>query len=1073
MSCSGRSLHRCLIFVYCALFSAACHSQLFEDVTQSAGTFHFGETWGASWGDLNGDALPDLFAGNHRQKPAMYRNNGDGTFSNVVDLVDSSGTWTDNPIFDLHGAAWTDFDGDGDQDLAVTTGVCCPAQLFVNNNGILTDETATRGIVDDGGGRMPFMFDYDRDGLIDMALMNSGTSKLLRQDLSGNFSQVGVGQSEFRCTGFRSNYSQLSDLDNDLDSGGNMEVMCMRDGVSPARAYETSSVPFMDITADLPSEGAVIDTIIADLDGNLLPDIFMVRGGLRHNQFIKADADYIEGRIQTSNGGQRELRFSASGILTVEFSSTTVANQGNPNKIFIGAGGFHPATADLFTLDPDDPQYQGIQPHTPGTDHGLYLGYDTSVNEWVIQLSSRDTSTRGYLEITAATSIGEPVLTPMLAVDLPFESRLYMNHGIAGYTEESDTRGFAQKISCVSGVAVDVDNDGDKDLYFVCRGGAENLPNRLYLNDGSGNFTEVPNAGGAQGITGVAIYDSAGVGDSVVAADYDVDGFIDLFTTNGLNLQPIRSDGGPDQLFHNLGNGNNWIQVDLVGTTSNADAIGAKVYADTSGTIQLSEQNGGYHRWSQNSQRIHFGLGTHLLVDLEVHWPNGTVEEYGDVDANALYRITQGVGIEEVTIGSPPPLPDEECGEPSYGPGLEKAVYIWKDCVGGGGWSLRTTGGGDPNKSVYEVSVTSVPDFSSATTFSFEANDVLNFSGGLIEATMNMRNAGSDGIDFTFPAGADTCFDATVLPAGATVRLGGNRALVTPPFNLDTRESCSPPPPPPVEQECGQPTYSPGVDKGLFLWKDCSASGHWYIRTTGGGDPNKITYMATMSSDTGFSSVSEFSFESNDILTVLGNQVDTTMNMRGAGSDGVDFDFIPGSDTCFEATVLPAGAQVFLGADRQVMAGPFDLETQALCSVPPPPPSEPECGQPSYDSGSEKAVLVWKDCGGSDDWHVRMTGGGDPDQTRYEGTVTSTGPFSGITPFSIEGHDEFDTSNPLVISYVLKMWNASEDGFGFSFPDIESACFDVTGLPAGAQVLLGSGRLPVPARFDLDDQTGC
>ena len=108
---SVNMLHRFFIFCCCALFGATSHAQFFEDVSQTAGTFHFGETWGASWGDLNGDGLPDLFAGNHRQKPAMYRNNGNGTFTNIVDQVDSSGTWTNNPIFDLHGAAWTDFDG--------------------------------------------------------------------------------------------------------------------------------------------------------------------------------------------------------------------------------------------------------------------------------------------------------------------------------------------------------------------------------------------------------------------------------------------------------------------------------------------------------------------------------------------------------------------------------------------------------------------------------------------------------------------------------------------------------------------------------------------------------------------------------------------------------------------------------------------------------------------------------------------------------------------------------------------------------------------------------------------------
>ena len=68
--------------------------------------------------------------------------------------------------------------------------------------------------------------------------------------------------------------------------------------------------------------------------------------------------------------------------------------------------------------------------------------------------------------------------------------------------------------------------------------------------------------------------------------------------------------GGPKQLFHNLGNSNHWMEFDLVGTTSNRDGIGSKVYVTAGGVTQYREQNGGYHRWSQNFMRVHVGLAT-------------------------------------------------------------------------------------------------------------------------------------------------------------------------------------------------------------------------------------------------------------------------------------------------------------------------------------------------------------------------------------------------------------------------------------------------------------------------------
>ncbi|MCF7993190.1 MAG: VCBS repeat-containing protein, partial [Thiohalocapsa sp.] len=60
----------------------------FEDVTSTAGPFHTGESWGASWGELNGDLYPDLYASNHKQRDSIYRNEGDGTFTDVTAQVD-------------------------------------------------------------------------------------------------------------------------------------------------------------------------------------------------------------------------------------------------------------------------------------------------------------------------------------------------------------------------------------------------------------------------------------------------------------------------------------------------------------------------------------------------------------------------------------------------------------------------------------------------------------------------------------------------------------------------------------------------------------------------------------------------------------------------------------------------------------------------------------------------------------------------------------------------------------------------------------------------------------------------
>ena len=96
----------------------------------------------------------------------------------------------------------------------------------------------------------------------------------------------------------------------------------------------------------------------------------------------------------------------------------------------------------------------------------------------------------------------------------------------------------------------------DVDLYVVRSNSAANLPNQLYENQGDGTFIKVPNAGGAEANT-------EGKGMSVTMGDYDLDGYLDLFVTNGRGVYPYNN--GPDQLYRNIGDGNNWLQVDLEG----------------------------------------------------------------------------------------------------------------------------------------------------------------------------------------------------------------------------------------------------------------------------------------------------------------------------------------------------------------------------------------------------------------------------------------------------------------------------------------------------------------------------
>jgi len=203
-----------------------------------------------------------------------------------------------------------------------------------------------------------------------------------------------------------------------------------------------------------------------------------------------------------------------------------------------------------------------------------------------------------------------------------------------GFIDNTILSGFDMPTACSSVVSGDFDNDMDLDIYSLCSLNYSNLPNKLYENNGDGTFNEISNAGGAKGT-------NLGVGDSVITADYDSDGFLDIFITNGYGPGP-HSDDGPSQLFRNLGNNNHWIEIDLIGTRSNHDGIGSRVLVKTGDVTQLREQDAGMHYRSQNHMRMHFGLEQNSVIDsIVIFWPSGLVQEIKDVSADQILKIVE------------------------------------------------------------------------------------------------------------------------------------------------------------------------------------------------------------------------------------------------------------------------------------------------------------------------------------------------------------------------------------------------------------------------------------------------
>lgn len=209
---------------------------------------------------------------------------------------------------------------------------------------------------------------------------------------------------------------------------------------------------------------------------------------------------------------------------------------------------------------------------------------------------------------------------------------LYENQGNGIFTEMAYPSGIAvaaaQHVGWSSSF-IDYDNDGDVDIFKV-NGELKHLygqEDQLFENIDGSQFKDVSVERGAY-------FKEEFVGRGGCFGDYDNDGDLDAYVVN--------LDGHGILLRNDHGNEKNWLIIHLVGTTSNKDAIGAKVKISSAGKVQFSQKKSATGYLSQNDPRIHFGLGEAELVDkIEVSWPSGKVQVLEQVKAGQILTITE------------------------------------------------------------------------------------------------------------------------------------------------------------------------------------------------------------------------------------------------------------------------------------------------------------------------------------------------------------------------------------------------------------------------------------------------
>ena len=199
--------------------------------------------------------------------------------------------------------------------------------------------------------------------------------------------------------------------------------------------------------------------------------------------------------------------------------------------------------------------------------------------------------------------------------EIPQRKSLLRNNCHGTFTDVTKEAGLAEPTSTQTAVWADINNDGFLDLYV----GNENGPNQLFLNNGDGTFKDISHASG----TDLTAYTKA-----VVAADYDNDGFVDLYVSNYR---------GDNALLHNNHNGTFTDVARQASVTGSGHGFPAWFFDyDNDGWPDLLATS--YYMSVEETARTYMGLPHN----------GGTMKLYRNLGNGAFRDVTEEAGLQKV-----------------------------------------------------------------------------------------------------------------------------------------------------------------------------------------------------------------------------------------------------------------------------------------------------------------------------------------------------------------------------------------------------------------------------------------
>ncbi len=541
---------------------------------------HYDHGNGLAVADVDGDGRLDLYFTNQVGSNELWRNLGDGHFD---DVTRTAGVGLPDAISVT--ASFADTDNDGDADLYVTT-ARGGNHLFVNDGrGRFTDVTEAAGLTHVGHSSGGVFFDYNRDGLLDLFLSNIGV-----------YSTDEVGPGGYY-VGITSAFE------------GHLEP----DRTERSILYENQGDNrFADVTEArrLLDESWTGDAAALDANADGWPDLYVLNMQGHDEYYENVGGEYFEKR-------SRELfprtPWGAMSIKAFDYDND--------------------ADMDIMLTDMHSDMSQGIGPpreklksrmqYPEGTlrSGGMSIfgnaffrnngdGTFTEVsdelgteNYWPWGLSVGDLNADGFDDVFIASSMNFEFRYGVNSVLLNNRGRVFLDSEFILGVEPRRDRRTARPWFTLDCLAADRANRYCEEFGIL--GEAEMW--------------------GAVGSRSSAIFDLEGDGDlDIVTAEFH---------------------DGPMVLVSNLAERTSvrYLVVELVGTESNRDGLGARVTVQAAGASYLKVHDGQSGYLSHSLIPLYFGLGDADTVDeIAVVWPSGARQVVpGPIAANTTIEVRE------------------------------------------------------------------------------------------------------------------------------------------------------------------------------------------------------------------------------------------------------------------------------------------------------------------------------------------------------------------------------------------------------------------------------------------------